>query len=1282
MKPICLRAFVATFIAALSSTGALTAAPGGEHLDNPFVGASFYRNIDYVASVNAAAALHGGAVGQQMRRVANYPTFLWLDSIAAVNGTGAYPRGLAGHLDQALMQGANAIGIVIYNLPNRDGSALASNGELLIAQNGLYRYKTEYIDVIYSIVSQAKYSGLRIVMVIEPDSLPNLITNLSFPKVAEANSTGAYVQGVQYAIGTLRSLINTYAYIDVAHAGWLGWSSNLTPFANLLKQVGAGIPGGNSKVDGFISNTANYNVFVEPYMTANQLIGGQPVRSTPIWYDWNDHIEERSFALALRTALTTGSDAYPTSVGLLLDTSRNGWGGAARPIGPSTSTVRNTFVRATTLDRRIHKGNWGNQSGAGIGARPMANPSANYDAFVWVKPPGESDGSSSLIPVGPENPDGKGFDRMCDPTYHGNSLNGNQLTGALPNAPVSGRWFQSQFVELVQNAYPAFIASTAVSFVITSTWATGYNGEITVTNNGDTAVSGWTLEFDFTGTITNIWNGSITSHVGTHYVIQNATYNAAIAVGASVAVGFSADPANQAQPPTNYIFNGVAVGGSTSNPTITTSTLPGGVVASAYSQTLAATGGTGPYAWTISGGALPNGITLNNAGVLSGTPSGTGTANFTVQVSDSSLPVKMATKALSIVVTTPPTISISDVAVTLAGSTGVTGVLSTSGNQIVDSAGNPVRITGINWFGFETTNQVLHGLWARGYKSALDQIKGLGFNTLRIPYSNAMLRAGAATNSINFALNPDLQGLTPLQCLDKIVDYCGQIGLRIFLDRHSANAGGYLSENVWFISGDAYYTEQRWIDDWVMLATRYAGNPTIIGADLFNEPKRTATWGTSAPLTDWNKAAERCGNAILAANPNWLIIVEGVEQFAGDAYWWGGNLIGASSYPVVLNAPNKLVYSIHDYPASVSAQPWFSAGNYPQNLGGVWDTHWGYLFKNNIAPVIVGEFGSKLATSSDQVWMDKLTDYMDGDFDLNGSSDLLAREKGISWTTWCFNPNSGDTGGIVLDDWTTVNQTKLGYIQASMAPLLSGGGTAQTVSFTVTLSTASAQAVSVAWATMNGSAVAGTDFTATSGTLNFAAGETSKTIMVSLLRNAAPAGTKTFSVQLSSPGGATISDTTGVGTLVASLTPTPWQLWQSGKFTGAELADLTISGSSADCDHDGLSNFLEFTLGTAPKTANAPPAVGKAGGRLTVTLTRNTNATDTTISVQGADDPGGPWTDLARSTSGSVTSVLVIGAAVSESPTGTVRTVEVRDAFLMNDPAHPRRFLRVQAVPL
>ena len=55
-------------------------------------------------------------------------------------------------------------------------------------------------------------------------------------------------------------------------------------------------------MDGFISKTANFNPFVEPYLTANQQVNGQPVRSLQSWYDWNDYIDEKSYVTALRNA--------------------------------------------------------------------------------------------------------------------------------------------------------------------------------------------------------------------------------------------------------------------------------------------------------------------------------------------------------------------------------------------------------------------------------------------------------------------------------------------------------------------------------------------------------------------------------------------------------------------------------------------------------------------------------------------------------------------------------------------------------------------------------------------------------------------------------------------------------------------------------------------------------------------------------------------------------------------------------------------------------------------
>ncbi|WSC90503.1 glycoside hydrolase family 6 protein [Streptosporangium sp. NBC_01756] len=418
--------------------------PTGEHVENPYAGATGYVNPDWSAK---AAAEPGGSA------VANISTGVWLDRIAAIEGT-ASAKGLRAHLDEALKQDAAngskplTIQFVIYNLPNRDCSALASNGELLIAENGLNRYKTEYIDPIATIMKESKYAALRIATVVEIDSLPNLITNLNVAKCAEAKSSGAYVDGVRYALNKLHAIPNVYTYIDAGHHGWLGWDTNLGPSADLFASTVSGTTAGFDSVDGFITNTANYSALKEPHFTINSTVNGQTIRQSK-WVDWNFYVDELSYAQAFRNLLV--QKGFKSGLGMLIDTSRNGWGGTARPSAPSTSTDMNTFVDNSRVDRRIHAGNWCNQSGAGLGERPQASPAAGLDAYVWIKPPGESDGASKLIP----NDEGKGFDRMCDPTYTGNERNGNSMTGALPDSPIAGQWFSAQFRQLLQNAYPA-----------------------------------------------------------------------------------------------------------------------------------------------------------------------------------------------------------------------------------------------------------------------------------------------------------------------------------------------------------------------------------------------------------------------------------------------------------------------------------------------------------------------------------------------------------------------------------------------------------------------------------------------------------------------------------------------------------------------------------------------------------------------------------------------------------------------------------------------------------
>jgi cellulose 1,4-beta-cellobiosidase len=406
----------------------------GMHVSNPFLGATWYVNPDWSAQASAG----GGSA------IANYSTAIWMDSIKTITAG----RGLQGHLDEALSQGANLIMIVIYNLPNRDCASSASSGELWVAEDGLNRYKTEYIDPITSILTDPAYSDLRIVVIIEPDSLPNLVTNTNISLCAEAQSSGAYVEGIQYAVNNLHPYSNIYLYLDIAHSGWLGWDNNFDLAVDLYTQTIKDMNDGLNSIDGFIINTANYVPLEEPYLIdPGQLIGGQQIKSSD-FYGWNPYFDELDFATALYNSFV--SKGFSPDIGILIDTSRNGWGGANRPIGISTSTNVNTYVNELRIDRRIHRGNWCNQPG-GIGERPQANPAPHIDAFVWVKPPGESDGVSQPGIIDPDDPNKK-HDQMCSPT--GINPWCNCSTGAMNGAPHAGRWFQAQFEVLLQNAYP------------------------------------------------------------------------------------------------------------------------------------------------------------------------------------------------------------------------------------------------------------------------------------------------------------------------------------------------------------------------------------------------------------------------------------------------------------------------------------------------------------------------------------------------------------------------------------------------------------------------------------------------------------------------------------------------------------------------------------------------------------------------------------------------------------------------------------------------------------
>lgn len=379
---------------------------------------------------------------------------------------------------------------------------------------------------------------------------------------------------------------------------------------------------------------------------------------------------------------------------------------------------------------------------------------------------------------------------------------------------------------------------------------------------------------------------------------------------------------------------------------------------------------------------------------------------------------------------------------TFTGTAEIGTRITTSGNQLITGAGDNFRLRSINWFGAETDVYVSHGLWARGYKAIIDQIKAMGFNSVRLPFSGDLLTAGrgVASGVINYDLNPTLVGKTALEVLSAIIAYCAEKEIYVILDHHRRTAGSGADGSP--VSDT--YPLATWIANWKALAQQFVDNEYVLGADLHNEP-----YSLSWPV--WADYAEQCGNAIHQVAPHWLIFIEGVGSFNGESYWWGGQLAGVASRPVKLNQANRVVYSPHEYGQSVGQQSWLAYDgealptNWPMNLYEVWRSHWGFIVENGIAPVWIGEFGGKFGTNGsgelgiaphaeyECQWLYHLELYMNGDFDGDGDIDLPAGSEGISFCYWAFNPNSGDTGGIVQDDWTTAQAFKLRLLDPIMA---------------------------------------------------------------------------------------------------------------------------------------------------------------------------------------------------------------------------------------------------------
>jgi len=632
---------------------------------------------------------------------------------------------------------------------------------------------------------------------------------------------------------------------------------------------------------------------------------------------------------------------------------------------------------------------------------------------------------------------------------------------------------------------------------------------------------------------------------------------------------FSVRSTDSTSPTAQFVDKGYT--GTVQNPTLTLNVPNGTAIQSApFSQTLTTSGGVPPHTYALETGTLPAGITLSSSGVVSGTTTAApGNYPVTIRVTDSSTGPGsyFEVENYTLTVSPPPSVSIavSPASVSEDGATNLTYTVTRSLNLTSPTVVN-ITTSGTATAGTDYTGNVA---------------------TVTIP-------AGATTATI--VIDPTVDGTVEA---DETVTLTVAAGSGYTVGVPASATGTILNDDV----PTATITVSP-------AAVAEDGAPNLVYTVTLNQASFSALsigytiGGTATNGTDYATIASPLvipagsTTGTITVNPTADATIEANETVTLTLNAGAGYTVGVpnSATGTILNddLPNLVINDVTAAEGNAGTTNFtFTVSlSAPAGPGGV-------------------TFDIATANGTATAGVDYVAQSLTGQTIPAGSSTytftVLVNGDTLNEATETFFVNVTNVVNAVVVDGqgvgTISNDDPLPSLSINDVTVVEGNAGTTNAVFTVTLSAASGQTVTVNYATADGTATQPADYTNTSGTLTFTPGQTTRTITVPVIGETIPEANETFFVNLSSATNATISDNQGVGTITnddVPVTVSPATV-PNGTVAAAYSQTLSASGGIAPYSFSVSAGALPagLTLSSGGVLSGTPTA----GGTFTFTAT-------------------------------------------------------------------------------